>query len=228
METTMETPSKRFPLSYSRINTFQTCPRKFEYLYVEKTVQDEGSAATDYGTRVHASLEQYGLTGDESYLTDETRKHKALVDRIRNRPGERFFEQKMAVNADRQPCDWYADDVWLRAILDVLVIDGGKAMIFDWKTGKPKNSTLQLLLFSAMTMAHHEQVEKAKAAFIWLGHDKHTPMSFHREELPRMFDILDRQANAIDKSVDSGLFPASPGPLCNWCPAKNICSDRRR
>ena len=32
---------KLMPLSYSRLSTFETCPRKFEYLYVLKSVKDE-------------------------------------------------------------------------------------------------------------------------------------------------------------------------------------------
>ena len=58
---------KLMPLSYSRLSTFETCPRKFEYLYVLKSVKDEGSTATDYGTRVHEALENYGralVSGD--------------------------------------------------------------------------------------------------------------------------------------------------------------------
>ena len=91
---------KLMPLSYSRLSTFETCPRKFEYLYVLKSVKDEGSTATDYGTRVHEALENYGralVSGDPVAMEGvialeggEAGKCLPMVKKICSRPGPTF------------------------------------------------------------------------------------------------------------------------------------------
>ena len=130
------------PLSYSRLSTFESCPRKFEYLYVLKSIKDEGSTATEYGTRVHGALENYGkalvsesLVELEALTEVETEATRwfPMVKKICDRPGEKLFEHQMAVTRDKVPCDWFAADVWLRSIADVLIIDGKKAYCLDWK-----------------------------------------------------------------------------------------------
>lgn len=225
MEIRMEKPS-RFPLSYSRINTFQTCPKKFEYLYVDKSIEDTPSEASAYGDRVHKSLEMYGKTGDESHLTSETKQWKSLVDRLLDKPGEKHFELKLTLTEDKTKTDWFSKAAWLRGIIDVLIVNGDTATVLDWKTGKPRMSTLQLAMFAAKVMTAYPKVDTVKAAFVWLVHDKITPMKFDRSGLDNLWGIIERQADAIDRAVRTGHMPASPGPLCNWCPARRVCAER--
>lgn len=56
--------SKVMPLSFSRLSTFEQCESKFDYLYVSKRVQDQSNEASDYGDRVHKTLEAYALASD--------------------------------------------------------------------------------------------------------------------------------------------------------------------
>ena len=45
--------------SYSSVNTFKQCPKKYYHLKVAKDVKDRGNAATAYGSRVHSAAEKY-------------------------------------------------------------------------------------------------------------------------------------------------------------------------
>jgi RecB family exonuclease len=214
----------KFPLSYSRVATFKKCPAQFEALYVNKSVIDSGNEYTQYGNRVHESLERYGKTGDEGELTKETRKWKPLVDKIESNEGDKYYEFKMAINADLEPCDWFADDVWFRGIADILVVHGDKAYCGDWKTGKSAyEDHVQLQIFAAMVMFHFPQVETVRADFIWLVEDKHTKLVFNRPHLKTMWGRLSDQFAVVQEAVDLGVFVAKPSRLCNWCAAKDIC-----
>ena len=92
-------------------------PRKFEYLYVLKSVKDEGSTATDYGTRVHEALENYGralVSGDPVAMEGvialeggEAGKWLPMVKKICSRPGQVLFEHQMAIKRDKTPCGWF-------------------------------------------------------------------------------------------------------------------------
>lgn len=138
--------TKPMPLSFSRLSTFEQCEAKFDYLYVSKRVQDQQNEASAYGDRVHQILEARGKGKlDEFNLTEEGRatlaKWGPLVDRISCREGEKFYEYQMAVNADLKPVDWFAADVWIRSIADVLVVNGGTAYCLDYK-GLPLDTRL--------------------------------------------------------------------------------------
>lgn len=213
----------KFPLSHSRLEVFEKCPLQFEYLYIEKTAVNEPNIYSEFGNRVHESLERYGKTGDEAHLTDETRPWKPLVDNIRRQRGEKLWEYQMAVRADLTPCGWFDDDVWLRGIADVLVVNDDTAYCLDWKTGKVKPNSAQLALFACMVFWHFPYVEKVVTSFIWLKHDTSTLEVFKRASLERQWQPLESRFGHVQEAVDLGVFDPKPGYGCKWCPAKKMC-----
>ena len=229
----------KIPLSFSRLSCFEQCGTKFEHLYVNKTVKDQDNVYTIHGNRVHEGLELYGKarrdgtadaldTLSDGTIFAESRKYFPIVDAILRRPGDVYFEHQMAIRADRTPCDWFAEDVWLRGIADILLINGTKAFIGDHKTGKIKDNPLQLKLFACMVMALFPGVNEVQTAFIWLAHDEITDQKFTRSQLPDLWAALQPRLDAVQDAVDLGVFVSKPSGLCNYCPAKGICPDRRK
>jgi len=217
----------KFPISYSRLSTFEQCPQKFDYLYVSKRVQDSGNQYTLFGNRVHESLEKYAKTGDPAELTRETKGYKALVDSILSKNGDKLFEHQMAIDFNEQPCDWFSPDVWLRSIADVLVIDGKTAYCFDWKTGKPRDNPAQLQLFSCMIMLCFPEVDEVKTAFVWLAHNRLDSVTYTRKQFALLWQSLNTRMEMVQQAVDLGTFKARPSGLCKWCPAQEICADAK-
>jgi len=230
--------SKIMPLSFSRLNTFETCPQKFEYLYVTKQVKDTDNEFTLYGTRVHSALEAYGRAA--AGLTDVTQaieqledatpdiaKHYPLVRRIAERPGTKYFEHQLSVRRDHTPCGWFDADVWLRGIADVLVVDGHRAWCLDWKTGKPKSDPTQLQLFAALIFEHFPEVDEVTTSFVWLAHDDITNATHQRRFAPSLWLSLEPRFVRVQESVDLGVFKTKPSGLCPYCPAKGICADAK-
>jgi CRISPR/Cas system-associated exonuclease Cas4 (RecB family) len=217
--------AKKLALSFSRLSTFEQCGRKFEYLYVSKQVQDQGSVHTEYGTRVHEALEKVATgVGDH---TEESKPFAALLAKIVARPGKQYYEYQMSVNGDRQPCDWFDSEVWVRSIADVLIVDGEKAWIGDYKTGKVKDDMTQLQLFAAMVFIHFPEVQTVTTSYIWLLKGELTNMTFTRKMLPSIWQALEERFNRVQEAVETGYFQPKPSPLCNWCAAKEICPDRK-
>lgn len=54
--------SNILPLSFSRINTFKRCKRKFYYRYIERLKEEEESEALKLGKLVHTALEKHVMT----------------------------------------------------------------------------------------------------------------------------------------------------------------------
>lgn len=224
--------SKVMPLSYSRLSTFEQCESKFDYLYVSKRVQDQGSEVSEYGNRVHEVLELYGKGElDQATLSEEGKqtlgKWGKIVDKLLAKEGDKYFEYQMAVNAALQPVDWFASDVWIRSIADVLVVDGDTAYCLDYKTGKVKDNPTQLQLFAAMVMWHFPQVTTVKTSFIWLKFNEVTNTKYERRFLESLWNGLRPRFKKVQEVIDLGVFKAKPSGLCPWCPAKDICPDAR-
>ena len=224
--------SKVMPLSFSRLSTFEQCPAQFDYQYVSKRVQNTSNEASEYGDRVHKLLEAKGkgtLNVDE--LTDEGKstlaKWGAVVDSIVAKNGDKFFELQMAVNKDLTPVDWFASDVWIRSIADVLVVDGKTAYCLDYKTGKVKDNPTQLQLFAAMVMWRFPEVQTVKTSFIWLKFNDVTNTTYERRFLNSLWNALRPRFDKVQETIELGVFPAKPSGLCPWCAAKDICPSAR-
>lgn len=222
----------RMPLSFSRLSTFEQCEARFDYQYVSKVVQDKSNEASEYGDRVHKVLEAYGRGElDESTLSVEGKqsleKWGSLVDMVMSKPGEKFFEHKMSVNADLKPVDWFASDVWIRSIADVLVVNGHTAYCLDYKTGKVKDNPTQLQLFAAMVMWHFPEVMTVKTSFIWLRFDDVTNSVYERRFLSALWGALKPRFDRVQEVIDLGVYKTKPSGLCPWCPAKDICPDAK-
>lgn len=218
---------KKFPVSFSRLSTFEQCEAKFDFLYVAKTVIDPGNEYTVYGTTVHEALENY-CNGKISVLPADLSKFQPMLDKMLARSGDKYFEYQMALNPFKEPCDWFAPDVWLRGIADVLIVDGENAWCLDWKTGKPKENPTQLQLFAALIFLHFPEVQTVKTSFVWLHHDDTTNATYKRPMLPHLWTALDPRFDKLEMTVQAGVFVAKPSGLCKWCPASKLCPDARK
>ena len=98
--------------SYSRINTFKSCPKKYYHLNVKRDVKDKGNAATYYGNEVHRAAEHYIKEG-----TPIPPKFKFLqrpLDVIIKIEGEKHCEIRMGIakeEEDYSPTTFFGDDV---------------------------------------------------------------------------------------------------------------------
>jgi hypothetical protein len=217
--------------SYSRLSTFEQCAAKFDYLYVTRNVQDADNEFTLFGSRVHEALELAGKAGadmlpDAEYPL-EVQPYIELIRRVLSQSGEKHFEMKVAITREFESCEWMAPDVWLRGILDVLVLNGSRAVVLDWKTGKVRDNPTQLQLFAALVFTLYPQVEEVRAAFVWLGHNQLTDSIFHRRDAWRLWEGLVARFRRVEDAVDLGVFKPRPSGLCRWCPARTICPSAR-
>ena len=91
---------KIYPLSFSRMQTFEQCALRFDYQYVTQSLKDAGSDASRFGNRVHEAFENYLGLGNP--LTPETEIFKPILDRLLAIPGKKFFELDGVESLDLQ------------------------------------------------------------------------------------------------------------------------------
>ena len=66
--------------SYSSLNAFETCPRRYQLTRVTKEVVERQHEASIYGNRVHKHLENYA--NKKRGLPPELQKYAKYVDKI--------------------------------------------------------------------------------------------------------------------------------------------------
>ena len=73
----MKFGDREFPYSFSQNRTYEECPRKYKYKYVDG-IKEPSSTAADFGSEVHKMLQEYAnlQRGIEPELTLDERKFK--------------------------------------------------------------------------------------------------------------------------------------------------------
>src|ERR1035437_7180396 len=151
--------------SYSRLDGYETCPRKYWHQSVAKDVVDEQGEQQIFGTEAHKAFKMYFKLGQALPL--HLRQYEQYLKPIAAAPGDKICEQQIALNADFQQVEWYAKDVYLRVISDLTQHNKKSAVIWDWKFGKPKEGFDQLKLTAAVTFLIGPEIERITMAYFW-------------------------------------------------------------
>ena len=223
---------KAFSWSYSKLTTFENCPRRHYHYDVLKDVVEQKSEKLLEGDTLHEQAAAYLSKGAE--MPTGRTVLKKYCDKIiagqQALGGKLLVEQKFAITESFRPCAWFADDTWFRAIGDAVTIAGPVALIVDWKTGKILEDSQQLALSAAAIFAHYPQVRKVRSEFIWLAHDCNTAEVYSRDGMVRMWDNLWPRIEALKHAYTTVEYPAKPGGLCRkYCAVKTCphCGEKR-
>ena len=202
--------------SFSAIKLYENCPKRYYHQRVTKEVQDKGGEASKYGERIHEYLEQRLV--NNTTLPPEVEKYEVLCQTIEGmaRGGELHAERQLTLTEDLTPTSWFADDAWLRSILDVLILKEDTAIVLDWKTGKRRPDFTQLEMFALQVWKHFPEVVNIKTTFVWLKEMKMDSEEFSRDQSAEMWQNLLARIDRIYKSAETENWPAKPSGLCRF------------
>lgn len=202
------------PWSFSRYSSYEECPRKYQYTYVDHLPSlRPDSPAASRGTEIHSLAEQY-LLGTIPMYPPELQKvaaHAMLLKAKKATP-----EQKLAVREDWSPCAFEDADAYLRAIIDVIYTDAGVVHVQDWKTGQVYDKhTSQLETYVAIAAAHHPEATEYRARAIYIDQGV---VSTPRVTLPNKLKPIRIMIDGRLKNAEADtIFPMKPGQACRWC-----------
>lgn len=204
--------------SFSSLKDFITCPRQYYEVKVAQNFKKRVSEQMTYGTAVHKALEDY--VKDRSPLPKNYERYKKYVDPLLQVTGERYPEYQMALSVDKKPCGFYSPEYWVRGIVDLLIVDGNKAFVVDYKTGNARNpDSDQLKLMALMTYAHFPSVEKIKASLMFVTHDTLVFEEYDKINQEQLWATFQTNLNRMQLAYDNNHWPENPNFLCRkWCP----------
>lgn len=212
--------------SFSAIKMFENCPFQYYNVRIIKSVVNKGGEATIWGERVHSQLEQ--RLRDGVALPPESASNEPICLALTNLAagGDLFVEQEATLSKALAPTGWWDPDAWLRSKLDVLVIKGPWAAVFDWKTGKRRPDFSQLELFALQVFTHEPAVQTVHSKFLWIKDGKSDQEVYKRDQMPVLWEKLMTRIHRIEKAMETNVWPAKPSGLCPYCPVLT-CPSRR-
>jgi hypothetical protein len=219
--------SSQFAWSYSALNAFETCPRRF-HLVRSKQVTEPQTEALLHGNQTHKALERH-LKKQEP-LPEKYAAYRPYADAILSRPGKLHVEHRVALNNSLRPTEYFASDVWVRGVIDVALVKPDRAIMFDWKTGAKRPNSDQMKLFAAIGIASFPYVQKVDTAFVWLQHGSLTRETFTRADIQTIFQEFRPRVGRIEEAIAANTFHPRPSGLCRaHCPVpKKLCEFSER
>lgn len=215
--------------SYSSISLFQQCPRKYHRLRVVKDIVEPPQEHLLYGSAVHKVAEEYlrdGTPIPEKYAYIEPK-----LAPFKDASGIMHCEYEMGLDRDLNPCGFRDKHVWFRGIADLLIINGDKARIVDWKTSKNSRyaDKKQLELLSLLTFKHFPEVKKVNAGLVFLVADDLVPAKYDREIESEAWQKWLGETNQLDKAFETDVWNPKPNFTCRgWCPVDDCEHNTRR
>lgn len=209
------------PWSYSSYNDYNTCPYRFYKERILKEYVQPLSEPVIWGNTVHKAIERYIQDGVPMPAT--MKRFTPIVDRIVSAPGDNYVELEAACTVDLRPTGFWDDDAWCRGKIDLLKVNGTKALNTDWKTGKVKENSQQLEMSTAMAFVLFPQVEVMTTMFMWFQRPSQpTSAKFTRDQLQPLIDQFKPGVEAMEWSQKHDAWPKKPSGLCReWCPVKD-------
>ena len=207
--------------SFSSIKLYDTCPRKYHAEKVEKLYPFKDTQATIYGKEVHKVAEDYIRDGVP--IPEGHKKFQTMLDAVNRFKGEKLCEEKMALTEDLTPTKFLAKNVWVRGIADLIVLNGDKARVIDYKTGSAKYPDKgQLELMALMVFAYYPEVQTVKAALLFMLHNTLITSEYHREDMDELWEKWRSKYGRLAASYENDSWPPNPNGLCrNWCPVEH-------
>ena len=217
--------------SYSSIKTFEQCPKKYYHLKVAKDVKDEPGEAADYGTAVHEAAEHFIKHGTP--IPEKFGYMKPIVESLAAIEGEKHTELKLGLRKTEdgyEPCDFFDPQVWYRGIVDLVIINGSKGHMIDYKTGKNAKyaDPKQLDLMAGALFVHYPDLMMIKSALLYVVSNEFIPKVHVRTEKRAYLNTFSGQLENLSDAQLTGVWNPKSGPLCGWCPVTSCEHHRPR
>jgi len=210
--------------SFSALDKFYKCPRKFWHYDVGKTIKEPENENMRNGFRVHKAMADF-VVNKTPLPADIERYGDWVTTMITGQPGEKVFaEHKMACTFDLTPCEYFSRKfkVWLRTVADLLVINGSHALSVDWKTGAEPDgryedtlpANFQLRLVALTIFLHFPEVQLVESKYVYLPQGSSTKFDMPRSDLKEFIPQVYEMAGGLQRAVRADAWPPHPSGLC--------------
>lgn len=195
--------------SYSSISTYESCPRKWYYSYVEN-MPYKASAAMERGTRLHSYCEDW-MNGKIPVIPWELTKVSLRLQDFKTKGG--IAEQTWTLDQNWVP----QDPAWVKAIVDLHWVADDVLHLRDYKSGREyPDHREQLELYAVIGMIVYPHVKRAEYAALYLdtAHESNEGSVLRGAMLDSKRESWHNRAIKI---FEDDTYDPKPGGGCKWC-----------
>jgi hypothetical protein len=222
---------KPFSWSFTALTNFEGCSARYAAEKFYCTTQWVDTPQIIWGNRVHGTSEDMlkgkPVTDLEAY--EPVRKYVEAFLKQRVLGADVIAEQEIALTRDMKPVSWFAKDAWFRVKLDVVIVRGNVANLYDYKTGKFKDDPDQLKICAAAHSIVRPDIDVYNPKYIWTKDQVVSGCdAIAKKDIPGIWEgVLGRVAR-MEQAWAAENFPARPSGLCPWCPIYDTCTYAKR
>lgn len=212
--------------SYTFLNNFDNCPRKAWHMYVAKDLPRVETAQMKWGNYVHKALEHRLTPHIQKPLPDDCKAYEPFAAAFDGKQPR--AEWWMAVTKD-----WLSTtlpgDTWGQGKADVVLVGDDTILLFDWKTGKPREDPFELEVFGALAQAQAcwSHAKQVYGWYIWLG-EMRVGKRHDLSDTGRTRARIAEMWNAVTVLDPEKEWLPTPNPLCGWCPVRSCEFNKAR
>lgn len=209
-----------FAWSWSRLQTYELCPAKAKYSYLDK-IEEPKNPSMLRGSAIHSMAENFVNKGGR--LKDELKLYEKMFKEVRELKKRKdvdvITEQQNALTNKWQPTTWFGKDAWVRIIVDLAIIMHGekKARLVDHKTGKVNlEGAQQLELYAIWGFLTFPDIDTIDGELWFLDQllpNRHV-VTFHRKDLKKLMTKWEKRVTPLLKDT---AFRPKPNQKCRWC-----------
>lgn len=215
----MSKPVTPAPWSFSRVKSFDTCPKQFYHTTVLKQFPYEETEAMRYGTEFHKAAEDFirdGVPVPERFAFA-----LPALEALARKPGEKLCEYKFGLTEQLEPCGFFDKGVWFRGIVDLIIMDGETAYIVDYKTGKSARYAEkgQLELMALAMFRHFPQIKHIRAGLLFVVANDFVKDTYRKTGQKDLWRKWIAEYNKMETAFETGVWNPKPSGLCKrHCP----------
>ena len=204
--------------SPNMLKTYQACPKKYFYKFVEQINVPMSFLRFEKGKKIHALANYYmkkvNISRIETALTEEEQK---VWQALLNNP----YFQKKCYKSEYQLV-YRLGDFWIGGRLDAVVYDDNGYYILDYKTGSvPKTPEFdcQTMIYLLCLKEQLPQISNLSFVYIDLKNTKNHVIEFN-ENLQKQYE--EKLYSHCTKITEDNEFLCDT-KSCKFCEYQNIC-----
>lgn len=214
--------------SPNMLKTFEECPKKFFFKYIQKISLPHRSAIFEKGKKIHA-LANYYLKGEniekmEKILTVD---EKIAWESLKS---NKYF--KLNVHNTEYNLSCKIDKYWIGGRLDALVFDDKNYLILDYKTGYlPKDAeqdfqTIAYLLCTDRYLKNKNSYDSLRFIYLGLKEGKEKEIVLNEDLKKQYEEKIIQTCKKVELAINSGNLSSikSCPNKCEYC---KICDNCR-
>jgi len=207
--------------SHSALKDFEGCARRYHEVKVLKKYPTPETEQIKYGKELHSAAENYVKNNTE--MPEQFAFMNPVLKALLSKPGRKFPEHEMALTDNLRPCNFKSDDMWVRGIADLLIVDDDNltAWVVDYKTGNNKYPDVdQLILMSLLVFANFPHIRQVKSALLFVVKETMVKHKMSVDDVPAAWQRYRERVAKLHACFEHDVWNPTQTPLCGWCPVK--------